>query len=312
MGKPIKYTKEILEKVVAGSVSYNGVIRLLGARISGGLSAHLKKRVRDFGIDTSHFLGQAHNRGKVGPKRPTEEVLVAGKDKRTCRKILYRCLLELKVPYLCALCDHPPVWRGMPLMLQIDHINGDWSDDRAENLRFLCPHCHTQQPTFCNKRRTPFVRPSCEGCGSSFAAKDGLDRHRNICKGPLKEQPSRPHKEPFRLHKEKANWPTIEELRELVWSQPVQKLAASLAVSEVAVKKRCNRLGIATPPRGYWAKLKSGQFWPPDAELQKLVWTSSFREVGEILGITADLVGVRCRERNIQTPPHGHWNKKHL
>ena len=44
----------------------------------------------------------------------------------------------------------------------------------------------------------------------------------------------------------------------LVWTQPVQKVASSLGVSEVAVKKRCTKFGISTPPRGYWAKLKAG------------------------------------------------------
>lgn len=110
-------------------------------------------------------------------------------------------------------------------------------------------------------------------------------------------------------HLERVKWPSVDSLREMVWLQPVQKVAASIGVSDVAVKKRCKRLGITTPPRGYWAKLKADQFWPPDSELEKLVWAASFREIGETLGVTPDLVGVRCRERNIQTPPQGHWNR---
>ena len=36
-------------------------------------------------------------------------------------------------------------------MLAVDHVDGDWRNDRAENLRFLCPNCHSQTPTFCRR-----------------------------------------------------------------------------------------------------------------------------------------------------------------
>lgn len=51
----------------------------------------------------------------------------------------------------CGLID----WRGKPLSIQIDHINGDNKDNRLENLRMLCPNCHSQTETFGarNKKR---------------------------------------------------------------------------------------------------------------------------------------------------------------
>lgn len=59
----------------------------------------------------------------------------------------------------------------------------------------------------------------------------------------------------FRLDREKAAWPSDEELHKLLWERPATKVAGSLGVSSVAVKKRCKLRGIPTPPRGYWAKL---------------------------------------------------------
>lgn len=60
------------------------------------------------------------------------------------RKTILRADL---IPYQCE-CGLGPEWQGKPLTLQLDHINGDHQDDRLENLRFLCPNCHTQTPTW--------------------------------------------------------------------------------------------------------------------------------------------------------------------
>lgn len=60
-----------------------------------------------------------------------------------------RALLSLGSAYECAVCKLPPTWNGQDLRLQVDPINGLGWDDRAENLRFLCPNCHSQ--TLCNK-----------------------------------------------------------------------------------------------------------------------------------------------------------------
>ncbi|WP_405826559.1 HNH endonuclease [Streptomyces sp. NBC_00838] len=49
----------------------------------------------------------------------------------------------------CSGCGTGPEWHGRPMTLEIDHVNGDRSDDRAENLRLLCPNCHAVTTTWC-------------------------------------------------------------------------------------------------------------------------------------------------------------------
>lgn len=56
---------------------------------------------------------------------------------------------------------------------------------------------------------------------------------------------------------EKISWPSTSDLIRLIWESPVSNLAKHLKVSDVAIKKHCKRLGISTPPRGYWAQQKS-------------------------------------------------------
>lgn len=49
---------------------------------------------------------------------------------------------------LCALCGNPGEWNGLPLALVLDHVDGDASNNRRENLRLVCPNCDSQLPTF--------------------------------------------------------------------------------------------------------------------------------------------------------------------
>jgi len=57
------------------------------------------------------------------------------------------------IPYKCDECGIDDNWNDKKLVLQLDHINGINNDNRIENLRFLCPNCHTQQDTYGAKNR---------------------------------------------------------------------------------------------------------------------------------------------------------------
>jgi hypothetical protein len=147
------YTDDALRAAVAKSVSYAAALRLLGVPVTGGQHAHLARRIRRAGIDTSHFLGQAHNRGRTWIRREPTSVLVVlpeGSD-RPQTKPLRRALLTAGVPEVCALCGSDGTWLGQPLRLVIDHIDGSWLNNLLENLRFLCPNCHAQTSTWCRK-----------------------------------------------------------------------------------------------------------------------------------------------------------------
>jgi predicted RNA-binding Zn-ribbon protein involved in translation (DUF1610 family) len=156
------YTDEELKVAVASSRSYAGVLRALGIPQAGGSQAYLARRIRAAGFDTAHFVGQAHRRGTRAPRRPPTEVLAVlpPGSPRPKATALRAAMIAKGVTEVCALCGSDGTWLGSPLRLVIDHISGDWLDNRLENVRFLCPNCHAQTSTWCRRRTTQRQLPS--------------------------------------------------------------------------------------------------------------------------------------------------------
>lgn len=102
-------------------------------------------------------LTNAIAKGKLIPKekKTLEELLARSKRMSTTslKKTLFRLnLLENK----CSECGLLPVWNDKPLTLQLDHKDGNRKNNVLDNLRILCPHCHTQTSTWGRKARSNF------------------------------------------------------------------------------------------------------------------------------------------------------------
>ena len=151
-----KYTEKILSDAVAEAESIAGVLRFLGIVEAGGNHAHISRSIKRFGIDTSHFTGQAWRRGRASQchKSPMD-LLVLGESgsHRVRGERLRKAVLAIGAPYICAKCGNRGVWLFEKMTLHVDHINGNYWDNRPDNLRFLCPNCHTQTPTHAGKNR---------------------------------------------------------------------------------------------------------------------------------------------------------------
>ncbi|MDT7538768.1 MAG: hypothetical protein QOI82_2353 [Actinomycetota bacterium] len=149
-----KYSDAELRQAVTVSQSMAEVMRRLDIKLTGGSYSHLRRRIRAANLDTSHFLGQAINRGKPGRRRPASEILVVlpPGSPRPAGHLLKRAMIECEVPYECALCGLGPLWQGRVLNLAVDHIDGDYLNGLLDNLRFLCPNCHAQTSTWCRRK----------------------------------------------------------------------------------------------------------------------------------------------------------------
>ncbi|MFE1878951.1 HNH endonuclease signature motif containing protein [Streptomyces diastatochromogenes] len=149
----VKWTREVLEQAVAVSISLNEVLRRLGLEVVGGHHTHIGRKIKAYGIDTSHFTSVVRTeRMRFNQRRRTAaDILVEDVSAHALRipsQRLKRAMSELGVEERCALCGIEPIWLGEPLPLEVDHIDGNWRDNRIENLRFLCPNCHSTTDSY--------------------------------------------------------------------------------------------------------------------------------------------------------------------
>ncbi|WP_329037717.1 HNH endonuclease [Streptomyces sp. NBC_00178] len=147
----IRHTEHVLRDLVAGSTSVAEVVRRLGINPVGGNHSHISRRIAALGIDTSHF----ETRSRARRKRVLGSLLAlrSRADGRVSGERLRRELLRCGVPELCAMCGTGAEWDGRPLRLEVDHIDGAWWDNRLENLRLLCPNCHSVTDTYRGRKR---------------------------------------------------------------------------------------------------------------------------------------------------------------
>lgn len=153
----MKYTKEVLEPIVKQSFSIYEVLRRLNLRITGGNHSNIKNRIKDAKLNTSHFLGMASNKGKepvikiTNFEKAKEKIFIKNKQLSTSNLKKYISRFHL-LENECSICKNKGVWNNKSLLLEIDHLNGKHEDNRIENLRYICPNCHSQLETSNRKK----------------------------------------------------------------------------------------------------------------------------------------------------------------
>ena len=163
-----KYTKEWLEELCSSSFSYAEVLRKAGRKQGGGTQETLRKKIQEFNIDISHFTGQGWNghsntTAKTGKteKYSLEEVFC--KNSSVTPKVLRGYVERHNIlEYKCVNCGCDGNWQGGKISLEIDHLDGENTNNSIENLRYLCPNCHALTDTYRGKNKAlKSVRRDC-------------------------------------------------------------------------------------------------------------------------------------------------------
>ena len=137
-----QYSKEQLEELLNNCSSFNEFVLKLGyARKTGKLYRIIKDYLKESGIVIPDY--QTH----FNERKSDDEIFCKNStvDQSTVRK-RYKSLTHIE--YKCAICGLPAFWNGKPLVLTLDHIDGDNCNNELSNLRWVCPNCDRQLPTF--------------------------------------------------------------------------------------------------------------------------------------------------------------------
>lgn len=142
-----QFTKEQIEDVVKKNTKWHDIMRTFKYN-SCDYVPRLQQKLQKLEIDYSHVDNYFPKR--QGKKLLLSEILVKDSLYASMANLKRRLQNELGWEHICFMCKNT-VWNNQPIPIQIDHINGDHTDNRIENLRFLCPNCHAQTETYAGK-----------------------------------------------------------------------------------------------------------------------------------------------------------------
>ena len=147
-----RVSKEELKEIVETAKSLAEVMRRLGYTANRGNSFKgLKSYLNECEIDYSRFTKDNPDNFSH-PVNELKDILVKDGEYTNMTRLKKRVIAANLLPHKCSICGISE-WNGRELVLQLDHINGDNRDNRIENLRLLCPNCHSQTETFCKRKK---------------------------------------------------------------------------------------------------------------------------------------------------------------
>ena len=221
---PSKDFQELLE----GSNSIAEILTKIGLPAYNGNHKTINHRIKEEGFDITKLNENRKKKQKISfrNKIPLNDLLKKNSTYST-KNLKNRILAENLINYTCSECGLGDMWNNKPISLQLDHINGINNDNRLENLRILCPNCHTQTPTFSGKHRKKIK--FCVDCGvtvSNYSTR--CNKCASIAYGKTIRR--------FEISK--------ENLENLIHKNPMTTVGKMLGVSDNAIRARCRKLGI--------------------------------------------------------------------
>jgi hypothetical protein len=250
------WSRDRLATLVAESYSYAQVLKKLNIVPAGGNYATLDKHIRSYGLNTEHFKGQGWNTDRTFPVNRVrlESKLRLGVpvNSTTLKCQLIKTGHFKAQCYKCRLVE----WNGLPIPLELEHVNGDRFDNRLNNLTLLCPNCHAQTSTYRGKN----IRVS-GGTEYTESLKDSGLRAVRVqvppdvrryntcydCPRSISLQSTRCKACELKIRKSKVEWPSNEWLiGQLNSGRSYLSLAKELGVSDNAIRKRLKSRGTGS------------------------------------------------------------------
>jgi predicted RNA-binding Zn-ribbon protein involved in translation (DUF1610 family) len=238
-----RYSEEEFRQAIANSLSIRESLGKLGLKPTAGNYITFHKKAKTLEISTKHFKPMART-NTSHPVYALDEILIESSHYTSFDRLKIRLLEAKLLSYECSKC-HISEWNNEKISLHLDHINGIRTDNRLENLRFLCPNCHSQTETYSGKNRGRYCEhlpnernkekkqkvprkinnSTCTDCGIA------VERRSKRCRSCSSYVYSKP----------KIEWPTLEELQQMVQDSSYVSVGKKLGVSDSAVRKHILR-----------------------------------------------------------------------
>ena len=236
MSRILKLDLQVFRTIVEDSFSFNEILMKLNYSNKTMGYKVVKQRIIDENIDISHFK-------KRNPKKTDiKDYLI--KDSRLDSYIKKKLIDEILGPK-CVECGCGKIWNNKKLILQIDHINGCPSDNRLENLRVLCPNCHSQTDNFGSKNAKFNKKPiaTCVDCSQPCSRNNKTGRCKNCS---YRNRSLKPKVQ-------------IEDFVHLIGVIPIKTIAENFKVSVKTIKKVCSDSNTSYPDHMFWARTESSR-----------------------------------------------------
>ena len=233
-----QYSEEELRQMVAESKTFRELSQKIGYTPTGRTNDTIRKRLEKYSISTEHFT----THGRTAIERNEENVFC---EKSTATQaVLRRWYLKGNYSeYKCAICGLPPIWNDKELVLTLDHINGCNNDNRLNNLRWICPNCDRQLPTFAGKKSQSHQnyitkqaeehKCFCKNCGVP------ISRGSELCVSCYAES------------RHTTERPSPEILREELITSNFAAVGRKYGVTDNTIRKWCKAYGMSTKAADY-------------------------------------------------------------
>ena len=221
------YSVEELQKIASVSNSWRDYARKLGYNSnSSDLKNQIQKKVEENNIDVQHFKSV----GIKAIERNEENIFI--KNSTAHQATLRRWYLKGQyTEYKCSICGQEPEWQSKPLTLILDHINGANTDDRLENLRWVCPNCNMQLETTNGRNRKDLSKKYyCKDCGKEVSR--ATTERCAECAAKARIIPT----EELPVNR--------EELKKLIRTKPFTQIGKQFGVSDNMVRKWCDKFKL--------------------------------------------------------------------
>ncbi len=212
-----EFTPAELQKLLDTSDSYSDLLRKIGLNPKGGNPETLKKIIKEYELDEtqlninrSNFKIKNAINTHIKTKIPMEDIFSNKYIYHSSSNLLKRLINEEYKEYKCEGCGISE-WLGKPLSLQLEHIDGNHLNNSFENLKILCPNCHSQTITFAGKN-------------VDHSRSKRQQRLNNVRKKELKLPPI-----------------TRSDLKDLIRTTPFVQIGKQVGVTDNAVRKWCDK-----------------------------------------------------------------------